>query len=533
MDKHPLVNQRGVALLLFLIVLIAIAGTFVSNLLGSKVEAVNRSKIVHDYEVLSKAKQALLSYVVDYSLPTHTGGLANMGVLPCPDLRTTSSSGAQDSPCGKLHTNSAGFLPWKTLGIDSLRDSSGECLWYVVSGDYKTGPKARMRNEDSNGLLQVQDENGLLYHGENPDDRPIALIITPGSILQGQSHLPDCQGNSNEASYLESDGRVHHATGVSFNYTTDHADTADKIWTYVYGTASSRLKNSEFNDKMVWITKQEYWDAVKAQNDLDASNTDSPIYRLTERLAQCVADYGNDENNEDRVLPWPAPIDLVEYRNNDNNGDANEYKDYNYGPLLVSSPLGAASPLMGRFPQNITNTEGADEFYDIDRRALITVTPTQFKVNNSTNMLATCLNSAEQALWENWKDRFFYVVSESHQNALTPGPPDSILNNRCNPASVTDCVTINGNEVAAIVFYAGSATATQSRDSTPVDTDQKRLLSNYLETDPNTGSNAHMYPIDIDIGYAGDDPQYHHDIGDLAYCVTVNQISNSYRFGAC
>jgi hypothetical protein len=30
-----------------------------------------------------------------------------------------------------------GRLPRKTPGLDALKDGSGECLWYAVSGTYK------------------------------------------------------------------------------------------------------------------------------------------------------------------------------------------------------------------------------------------------------------------------------------------------------------------------------------------------------------------------------------------------------------
>jgi hypothetical protein len=477
-DKHPLVNQRGVALLLFLVVLIAIAGTFVSNLLGSKVEAVNRSKIVHDYEVLSKAKQALLSYAVNYSLPTPTGGLANMGILPCPDLRTTSSSGAQDSPCGNLHTNSAGFLPWKTLGIDSLRDSSGECLWYVVSGDYKTGPKARMRNEDSNGLLQVQDENGQLYHGSNPGDRPIALIITPGGILQGQSHAPNCEGNSSEGNYLESGGSV--------DYTTDHADTADKIWTYVYGTASSRLENSNFNDKMVWITKDEYWAAVKAQGDLIAVDPNNAINILTRGIAECLTAYANHEDNIGssplklrRWLPSPAQVDLNDYRT-----DA-EYTDQ-------------AGRNAGRLPRYIDYSQAAGKI-DIGNADADLFSPDSF--------ITECAFTDKQLkFWQNWKDHFFYIVSQDYMIKSSPSFP---LTLRCGPYDAPSgaCITVDGINKAAVVFYADSVTSGQSRNTVP---EEKNLRSNYLEQ-----SNAHDYT-----GATNND--YHSQNGDFSYCISVD-----------
>ena len=474
MGKKSQANQRGAVLLLFMVVLIAIASIFVSSLMGKKAAEVTQNKIDHDYKVLRKAKQALLSYAVDYSLPTPTGGFSNMGILPCPDLNTNSSSGAQDSPCGNLHTNSAGFLPWKTLGIDSLRDSSGECLWYVVSGDYKTGPKARMRNEDSNGSLKVQDENGLLYHGPNPDDRPIALIITPGGILQGQSHLPDCQGNSNEVNYLESGGSVHHATGASFNYTTDHADTADKIWTYVYGTASSRLDNSNFNDKMVWISKIEYWAAVKAQGDLKATDPTSAINILTKDIAQCLTDYANHGSNIDsstdelrRWLPSPAPVDLNDYRT-----DA-EYTDQ-------------AGRNAGRLPRYIDDSQTVANIGGGD-----------------ADLFAICadFSSEQQALWQNWKDHFFYVVSRDFQiDADASGE----LYNRCG-SETGACITVNSIKNAAVVFYADSVTNGQSRNAPntiPPDSDEKNILDNYLE-----------------IGEIDND--YSLSAGDFAYCIRV------------
>ncbi len=507
MDKERLVNQRGVALLLFLVVLIAIAGTFVSNLLGMKAAEVTQKKIDHDYEVLRKAKQALLSYAVEYSLTTNN--YADMGRLPCPDLRTTGSAttGVQDSPCGSRHVNSVGFLPWKTLGVDSLRDSSSECLWYVVSGDYKTGPNARMRNEDSNGLLQVQDDNGQLYHGANPDDRPIALIIAPGGILQGQSHLPDCQGNSNEANYLESGGSV--------TYTTDHASIADKIWTYVYGTASSRLENSAFNDKMVWITKDDYWDAIKALNALDTSIPlpGSEIEQLTADLAQCFTAYANDVNNDYFWLPWPADINIAEYRNDADTAGVNGYIDLN-------NP----SSLIGRLPQSISESDS--EEFKLTLSQVVTHA-------NKADIFDSCLTAERKDFWQNWKDHFFYAVSRDFE--MLDGST-AMLSARC--AAAGGCLnmsTIAGvsvsKKIVAIVFFSGSVVIGQSRNSPPVDVDEKNILSNYLDTQGPSLSNAHDHPVDAT--YSGDVNTYYNDVGDLVYCIWVNAGATAVETGKC
>jgi hypothetical protein len=506
MAKEPKINQIGVALLLFLVVLIAIAGSVVSNLLGMKAAEVSQKKIDYDYELLRKAKQALLSYAVNYSVTTNSN--VDMGRLPCPDLRTTGTptTGVQDSPCGDMRTNSVGFLPWKTLGVDSFRDSSSECLWYVVSGDYKTRPNPGMRNEDSNGLLQVQDENGQLYHGVNPGDRPIALIISPGGILQGQSRLPDCQGNSNENDYLESGGSV--------TYTTDHASIADKIWTYVYGTASSRLENLNFNDKMVWITKDEYWDGIKATNALD-TNTASPgseIEQLTADLIQCFSTYANDVDNENFWLPWPADINITEYRNDADTTGMNGYIDQNNAPLLI-----------GRLPQSISNSDMEETF--LTGSSVIAHT-------NKADIFDSCLTVERKALWRNWKDHFFYVVSQDFKI----GGPTVTLSARC--AVMGDCLNVStiagvlvSSKIAAIVFFSGSVVNGQSRNSPPVDLDEKNILSNYLDTQGPNLSNAHDHPLDTT--YSGDVNTYYNDAGDLVYCIWVNAGATALETGKC
>jgi hypothetical protein len=505
--QKPSFNQSGVALLLLLMVLFAMAGTFASNLLSMKVTEVNQSKQHHDYEVLRKAKQALLSHAVNYSLTTNK--YADMGRLPCPDLRATgsSSTGAQDSPCGSRHVNSVGFLPSKTLGVDTLRDSSNECLWYVVSGDYKTGPKAKMRNEDSNGMLQVQDENGQLYHGANAGDRPIALIIAPGGILQGQSHAPDCQGNSNEANYLESGGSVI--------YATDHANTADKIWRYVYGSASSRLENSGFNDTMVWVTKHEYWDAVKGQNDLNtnSSSARSEIEQLTADLTQCFTDYANDANNTNFWLPWPAKIEMAEYRNDTNTAGANGYIDQ-YNP----------SSLIGRLPQSINVSDTAES----------ALTGSQVVAHaNKEDIFNSCLTGERKSLWKNWKDHFFYAISKDFE--MVDGSTE-MLSARC--ITLGDCLNMStiaavpiSQKIAAIVFFSGSVVNSQSRNYPPVDIDEKNILSNYLDTDGSGLGNAHDYPTDA--VYSGDVNTYYHDAGDLVYCIWINASNTALEAKKC
>ena len=87
MGKKSQANQRGAVLLLFMVVLIAIASIFVSSLMGKKAAEVTQNKIDHDYKVLRKAKQALLSFTVAKFYP-----------LVPPTGRRNRPAGASDRP---------------------------------------------------------------------------------------------------------------------------------------------------------------------------------------------------------------------------------------------------------------------------------------------------------------------------------------------------------------------------------------------------------------------------------------------------
>jgi hypothetical protein len=481
-------SHSGFALLAMMIVMLGLAGMAGGRLLSERVESVNQAKFDHDRKVLLQAKEALLSYAVKYSM--NGGFFYNLGRLPCTDQGISQTEGFGDLSCNGKHINASGYFPWKEMGIPILRDSNGECLWYVVSGEYKFGPPADMFNEDTEGLLSVQDENGQLYH--DVDDLPIALIIAPGSVLDGQTRIPEnqdqidemnlCEGSYDELDYLEG--------GVSVDYSTDHAKTVDTVWPYVFGSIGSRLKNELHNDQIIWITKDEYWDAVYKRRDLDFD--DPPpggaiIEQLTEALTECLLAFSNDANNDHKWLPWPASVDLGDYR-----VDA-EYID-----------LDAPASLMGRLPLDFTNSIAAEHF--------------SFPGNISFDSILSddCLDPADPDLdiadmanlLTNWKDHFFYVVSSDF--AIDGSIVDRF--SRCvDLGACVEVETISGtpvpDNIAAIVFYASSITGLQSRLTSP---DERLDLSHYLD---NNGSdnNAHDYP--------GVDNLYYSDLGDLLYCI--------------
>ncbi len=152
-------KQSGLALLLFMVVLIGFMIAGFSEGLTTSVQQLNEQKRLKNMKVLLDAKEALLSYAVNYIVDNKA---ENMGALPCPDAKVNiSTEGNQDTNCGLIGVNSIGLFPFKSVGLGKIEDSSGQCLWYIVSGNYKNSPGYNLRNWDSTGgFINLVDENG-------------------------------------------------------------------------------------------------------------------------------------------------------------------------------------------------------------------------------------------------------------------------------------------------------------------------------------------------------------------------------------
>ncbi len=213
-------KQNGLALLVMVIVIFLAMSTYYFSSV-SLVE-VQVDKIEKTQAVLKRAKQALLDYAL---VNWHMAGEAGkIGKLPCPDYYISGladeKEGEQDSNCGNAYANGIGYFPWRTLGIDITKDSSGSCLLYAVSPAYKTSPAAAL-NPDSYGQFIIVDNTGATLQGLLPEDRPVAVIIAPESTLPGQARESNpstvCGSYySNDisaliAAYLDNDGTTNNA----------------------------------------------------------------------------------------------------------------------------------------------------------------------------------------------------------------------------------------------------------------------------------------------------------------------------------
>ena len=162
--------------------------------------------------------------------------------------------------------------------------------------------------------------------------------------------------------------------------------------------------------------------------------------------ASCFVNYaaGNSNGNDDNRLPWPAPVDLGDYR------DDSSFDDADNG----SYP--------GRLPDIVDDSNAATG-------------------NSIARALSDCdpvavpeWSAASLARWQHWKDHFFYAVAGS----FSPGA--SV------PTNCGSCLSVNGGgQYAAVIIFSNRRLDTlgQVRDAPPLDAETKDDVVNYLEED--------------------------------------------------
>ncbi|HZM35793.1 MAG TPA: hypothetical protein VFC18_15030 [Burkholderiales bacterium] len=154
-------RQRGAVAILVLTALVLGIAWFAVGALGKAPVARHEREIVTG-QALRAGKAALLAYVAQYAARFNT---IEPGQMPCPESLTLANPGVSSTSCSAAGLN-VGRLPWKTLGIDELRDGYGEPLWYIVRG---------FRNPPINFATAGQ----LTHNGSTV----VAMIIAPGAPL--------------------------------------------------------------------------------------------------------------------------------------------------------------------------------------------------------------------------------------------------------------------------------------------------------------------------------------------------------------
>jgi hypothetical protein len=295
-------SQSGAALILFLTIMVLGISALLLSELNTNTDLM-LEKQAQTTKVLSEAKETLLAFAGTYAeMREHLG--QPQGYLPCPDY---DGDGSADASCGTKGHSVIGFFPWRTLGLPPLRDGSGECLWYAISGNYKDQPKTLLTNQ-TEGLFLVKNSNNDII-AENA----LAILFAPGKTIGEQNRtITDntvCGENATANHYLDELNAISNASGdkdttdnTNDNILKSRPSKSANFWitnkpedtpTFISAplTYDSYIDDGKehpdtgkviFNDTLMLITPKDFESVYERMN-----------YWVAKQVARCLEAYGN------------------------------------------------------------------------------------------------------------------------------------------------------------------------------------------------------------------------------------------------
>jgi len=259
-------QQAGIALLAML-VLLTLWGLylFIGQLDTTRLRLANDR---NEAEALQLARETLLANAISQASINDAAYLrlpdlgANMGV-PTEGVASTNfaGNGTDRSVLGKF--------PWRTLNTAPLRDASGECLWYLVSGRFQVGVKTDALNWDTPGQIDILDGGGNVVAS-----KLAAVVVAVGRALDGQSRTladaaySECGGNYDARNYLDSfngadalGGQLNYFAGSTNNRVA--LDTNDKSFVMA--------ETDHYNDRFLFLTVENIFEPLIRRSDFAAA----------------------------------------------------------------------------------------------------------------------------------------------------------------------------------------------------------------------------------------------------------------------
>src|SRR5438552_9547520 len=208
------------------------------------------------------------------------------GRFPCPEgaaLVGISAEGITGPACGPPSAPTCatvGRLPWRTLGLDKLVDSSAEPLWYVVSPGWQlvTSTTTLTINSNTIGQLNV----------DGQANAAVALIIAPGAAM-----------NVAASAGCTARNQARSAPAPTM-------DARDYIECFNTGTSTFATPGptTSFNDQVVRITVADVMPAIEAAI---ASRVEREIAPLL-RGVYATSSWGANVSAGNPVYPFAAPF---------------------------------------------------------------------------------------------------------------------------------------------------------------------------------------------------------------------------------
>lgn len=428
--KHPrIIQQHGVALMVMLIVMVLGTAAYLVSSFSRSAILVAQEK--HNSEVLAQARDALIGYATSIPVNSDTcsapgNNCKRIGDLPCP---AADVYGVKATSCNSS-TSRIGRLPWKSLGLPELRDSSGEHLWYAVSNNFKENTRTSCTssglstclNSDSKGTITLRGSDGTVIHDGNSTTGVVAVIFAPGAVLtrQGSTNPQDrsSSGSNTAFNYLD----IITINGI----TEDNSDFTDSSSSngFIRGRIEDADGNVIINDQLLEITHDSIMQPMEK--------------RVAAEVKKCLVEYASDSNNKGRY-PWPS---RVRPTSSPSYGDRTDY-------------------VFGRVP----DTDFNDTKDDSGGNMML------------DTWIGDCNISSNSGWWLNWKELVFYGLANAYKPVDPLTTPSA---NACDAAGqCLNLTTPTGTmKKKFVVIVAGKKLTGQTRSN---DT-EKGTFSNYLES---------------------------------------------------
>ncbi len=229
--------QRGFALIALLALAALIAAFLIASALNLTSAGISNEREDRSMSALRKAKAALIAYAANEEWQLYKGQATNQpGALPCPDILLDDGNADCVGAGISSTTSLVGRLPWQSIGIEDLRDASGERLWYALSYNFRKNFGTTIINSDTPGQLTVT--------GTAPASNVVAVLFAPGAALltQNRPSDPTDPAHNSPSNYLEG---------------FDLTDPVNYVFT------SNALPSDTFNDRVLVITQADLMAAVE------------------------------------------------------------------------------------------------------------------------------------------------------------------------------------------------------------------------------------------------------------------------------
>lgn len=332
---RALARQRGAALIIT-VVLVAAGIAIVAAGLANEVTRSQQSEL-NTGLTLAQAKDALIARAVAH--PTHPGA------LPCPD---TDNDGEENAPVAGACPSYIGRLPWRTLGIDDLRDENGERLWYALSPNFRDAGSVQI-NSDAKG-------DRIVYSGSSAltlTAQAVAVIFAPGAALGGQVRASTMAICANTGTSI-----ARSLCAVNYLESIATADNASASGPYI-----SARPGASFNDRLIVLRTADLMPLVER--------------RVAADLRQVLVQYR--DRSGDAILA--GGCNCYPWADNDKNGTSDTGNNrgripltalpHNWGTVLTDSATGIAYPALPTLPPYFQVNGWANVvYYAVGRNAL-------------------------------------------------------------------------------------------------------------------------------------------------------------------